>query len=201
MNLKQALTVMPGLIFQLRCRLEPGRAGAERRAPGYAKQAPVALVVLDDCDALYRCLHEHAGCIAEVLGTKPPRSEAWLGRGVKASTTPDVALHHSQALARFILHQLPLLPDAELMRDIEHDILTRAHKAQAKYSETPPPERIDARCGACGKLTIDKHPPRHFGGDETWECSTCHKWHTETEILARRAARERELKAKTRRTA
>lgn len=197
----EALRGMPPLIHHLRMSLEPGRAGTERRAPGYAKQAPLAIITLDHADDLYACLHEHAACVADVLGTKPPKAQCWAGRGIPTSMEPGTVLHHSEALARFLEHQLPMVSDTQLAGDIEVDIIRRYTKISTAHTLTPDPERVDARCKNCSKLNLYKHPPENPGDDETFRCHTCHCWHTETDVMERRAARERELKAKKRKGA
>lgn len=196
MTLTHALRHTPPLIRELRTRLEPGRGGTERRAPGYSRQAPLAIVVMDDADDLYAALHEHAACIADELGTRPPKAACWASRGIPAGMTPDTAHHHARALARFIEHQHPLIPDRGLRDDIEHDLVNRFERVAGRYPLTPDPERIDARCAGCGRLDLYQHPPQNPGDDETYKCHRCHRWATETEIVERRAARERELKAK-----
>lgn len=200
-TLTTALEELPGLIAELRTRLQPGRSGeSERRAPGYAKHAPTSLGPLDTADDLYGALVEHAGAIADTLGTRPPRARAWGGhRGIPTHMNPATVQHQARALARFITHQHPLITDRDLAHEIETDILKRYRRAAGHYPTAPSPERIDARCRNCGRLNIHQHPPEDVGDDETWRCHTCGLWLAERDVIERLAAREREKKHKTRR--
>jgi predicted RNA-binding Zn-ribbon protein involved in translation (DUF1610 family) len=197
-TLTQALADLPDLIVELRSRITPGRGGGEgRRAPGYAQHAPVALGTLDAADDLYGSLVEHAACIADELGTRPPRARAWGGtRGIPAHMDDSTTHHQARALARFITHQLPLVTDTSLAFDIESDIVKRHNKYAARYPRTPATEKIDARCPNCGRLDIHQHPPDAPGDDETWKCASCGLHLQETQVLERREARARELRAK-----
>lgn len=203
MTLTTALHDLPNLIAELRTRLEPG-TGEEtgRRPPGFAKHAPTNLGPLDAADDLFGALVEHAGAIADMLGTKPPRTRVWGGhRGIPAGMDASTAHHQARALARFIEHQHPLLPDRDLAGEIEHDIIQRYRRASGSYPLEPSPERIDARCGNCGRLNLHQHPPVEAGGDQTWRCASCGLWLTERDVIERLAAREREKKHKRKRSA
>lgn len=197
-TLTATLEELPGLIAELRTRLEPGRSGeSERRAPGYAKHAPASLGPLDTADDLYGTLVEHAACIADVLGTRPPRARVWGGsRGIPTHMTAEDVQHQARALARFITHQLPLVQDRDLAADIECDLIRRHQRATNTYPTTPGPEKIDARCRNCGRLNIHQHPPEDVGEDQTWKCHTCGLHLAERDVIERLAAREREKKHK-----
>jgi hypothetical protein len=198
-----ALHELPGLIAELRTRLEPG-TGEEtgRRPPGFAKHAPTNLGPLDAADDLFGSLVEHAGAIADMLGTKPPRTRAWGGhRGIPAHMDASTAQHQAAALARFIEHQHPLIQDRDFAGEIEADIIKRWQKASGRFPLTPSPERIDARCRNCGRLNLHQHPPETAGGDQTWKCHTCGLHLLERDVIERLAAREREKKHKRKKAA
>lgn len=190
------------LIGELRAYTQPvKREGHVRNAPGFKPTIPLAAGPVDDADDLYAALREHTAAVADMLGIRPPRT---IGRthagekGLPAGTTPEDAFAHARTLARFLDHQLHMIRDPHLQDDIQEDIGKRWARVSRKYPPTAAPLPIQARCINCSCLTIEQHSPRSFGDDETYVCSTCGRWHTEKEVLARRAAREREKKAKKR---
>ena len=200
-----AIRRLPDLIAELRTQTMPGAAGdRERRAPGPHRAAAARLAPICDADDAYARLHDHAHAIADILDTRPPRVPVYRNHtrvlGLPANTKPDAARRHARTLARFIAHQLPMVADTELIFDIQNDITHTYGRLDRRYPDQPAPERIDARCGRCHKLTLHQHPPEKPGDDQTYRCAACHKWHTETETIERRAARQRELRARKKRT-
>ena len=201
MNLHEALAIAADIIGELRAYTEPGRAGAqERPTKGFGSRPPLAAGPIDDADHLYSLLREHTTGLAEALGTKPPITSSWTpagnDRGLPANTSPETAYTNAQKLARFIDHQIHHLNDGDYVQAIHHDLINTIETLDAKYPTTGAQEHVQARCLTCKKLTLFKYPARSYKADETYVCGTCHRWHTETEIMERRAARERELKAK-----
>lgn len=201
----EAIRHAADLIGELRAYTTPGRRGdSNRGAPGVTRTAPISLGPVDDADDLYAALREHSGMIASELGTRPPRSigrEHHGEKGLPADTPPEIAFANARTLARYIEHQLPMLRDDQLIEDIKVDIGERWERISPKYPPSAHPEHVQARCVKCGCLTIDRHPPRSYGADETYTCSNCGRWHTEQEVITRRAARERELKSKRKKRA
>ncbi|WP_167197961.1 hypothetical protein [Brevibacterium pigmentatum] len=197
-----ALTEIPGLIGELRGYLEPGRSGTTgRAAPGAKLTAPIQLGPVDDADDLYATLREHAACIADELGTKPPTTIAWAKNrenGLPANTPPETAFAQSRTLARFIEHQLPMVRDNDLTESIQRDIIKRWLKATKKYPAEAPRQHLPVRCIACEVMLVYMHPPRSFGFDETFVCESCGRWHTETEIAEQRLQHRAEQAAKGR---
>lgn len=199
-HLQTALKELPGIIGELRTNLEPGRAGTNvRKAPGAKPTAPLQLSPVDDADDLYAALREHAACIADTLGTKPPTT---IGRhhggekGLPANTPAETAFGQAQVLARYIEHQLHMIDDDDLQDEIASDIISRWKRAASKYPSDAPKQHVPIRCISCEVKLVYKHPPRSFGSDETFVCESCGRWHTETEIAEQRLRHQAELKAK-----
>lgn len=199
-ELHEALTQIPGIIGELRGYLEPGRTGSTgRSAPGAKLIAPIQLSPVDDADDLYATLREHATCIADALGTKPPTTIAWTRQrehGLPANTTPETAYKHARTLTRFIEHQLPMIRDNDLETSISRDITRRWVKASEKYPAQAPRQHLPIRCVTCEMMLVYMHPPRSFGADETFVCDSCGRWHTETEVAEQRVQHQHELVAK-----
>ena len=196
----QAVKHAADLIGELRAYTTPGRRGdTNRGAPGVTRTAPLSLGPVDDADDLYAALREHSAMIATELGTRPPRTigrEHHGEKGLPANTPPETAFTNARTLARYIEHQLPMIRDEDLITMIKLDLGERWERINPKYPPSARPEHVQARCVKCGCLTIDRHPPRSFGADENYTCSNCGRWHTEQEVITRRAARERELKSR-----
>lgn len=198
-----AVKRLPVIIGELRTLVVPGAPGGhERSAPGVHRAAAASLSPVCDADDAYARLYEHVHAIADQLDTRPPRVPVHRSPtrvlGLPAGTKPSAAHRHAKTLCRFIEHQLPMVPDTELIFEIQDDIALTYGRLDRRYPDRPTPERVDARCGRCHRLDLHQHPPENPGDDQTWRCGTCHKWHTETEMLERRAARQRELRAKKR---
>lgn len=195
-----ALKQIPDIIGELRGNLEPGRSGdTGRSAPGTKPNAPLQLSPVDDADDLYAALREHAACIADALGTKPPKTigrEVNGEKGLPANTPPETAYSQAHNLARFIEHQLHMVTDEDLQDEIAGDLIRRWRKASKKYPAQAPKQHVPIRCISCEVMLVYMHPPRSFGFDETFVCDSCGRWHTETEIAEQRLRHRAELKAK-----
>lgn len=201
----QSVKHAPDLIGELRAYTQPvKREGHVRNAPGFSPTIPLAAGPVDDADDLYAALREHTAATADALGIRPPhtigRNHAG-ERGLPAGTTPEAAFANARTLARFLEHQLPMIRDDDLTADIKNDLGERWRNISRKYPPTAAPMPIQARCINCSCLTIEQHSPRSFGDDETYVCSNCGRWHTEREVIERRASREREKKHKRKKEA
>lgn len=201
MNLHDALSIAPDIIGELRAYTHPGRTGTqERPTKGFGSRPPLAAGPIDDSDHLYSLLREHAAGVASAIGTKTPTTTSWApggnDRGLPANTSPETAYSEARKLSHFIDHQIHHLDDEDYTDAIHHDLINTVETLNAKYPTTGEQEHIQARCLTCKKLTLFKYPARSYKADETYVCATCGRWHTEIEITERRAARERELKAK-----
>lgn len=199
-TLHTALTQLPDMIGELRGYLEPGKTGSTgRSAPRTTPSAPIQLSPMDDADDLYAALREHAACIADTLGMKPPTT---VGRyvngekGLPANTPPEIAFNQSLNLTRFIEHHLPMLDDDELRSEIAGDLIRRWGRTDRRYPAQAPKQHMPLRCVSCEVMLVYMHPPRSFGSDETFVCDSCGRWHTEQEIAEQRIKHQRELKAK-----
>ncbi|MFB9776133.1 hypothetical protein [Brevibacterium otitidis] len=202
---RAALKHLPDIVGELRSYIEPGKTPSDRPTRFRGSTPPIAIGPTHDADNTYAALTEHCEAIAEALDTRPPdtgiRRVNDRPQGFPADTPPETAFVKTRTLCRFIAHQLHMVKDDFMIREIEADIVRSYRTLTAKYPPEALPERLQARCGNCRRLTVFKHPPRSFGTDETFICKTCGKWHSEIEIMERRASRERELKAKKKRTA
>lgn len=198
----QALHELPHLIAELRAHREPGKTGEQGRRTIKATNtsAPARLATICDADDAYARLHEHAQAIADMLATTAPKVPIYRNPqrdlGLPSNIGAIEAARHAHTLAKFIHHQLPQTRDDDIIHDIQADITTTWQRLTRRYPHEAPPEHVDARCAACHRLTIHKHPPHEPQADETYICAACGKWHTEHELLERIAARQRELKAR-----
>ena len=201
-DLNAALNQIPDIIGELRGKLEPGRdRSTGRSAPGAKPTTPIQLDPVDDADELYIALREHSACIADMLGSKPPRTigrEVNGEKGLPANTPPETAFAQARMLARYIEHQRPMVMDEELVTDIRRDIIRRWRRAANKYPAQAPKQHIPVRCASCEVMLVYMHPPRSFGADETYVCDSCGRWHTEQEIAVQKLRHNAEVKAKGR---
>lgn len=193
-QLDRILTDLPHLAAHLRETITPGRTGTERQAPGYHATAPAVISRIDTADHLYQTISEASGEISGYTGTQPPNCPPTIPAGSNPGFVALITRRHCE----HIRTHLPQV-DETVAGDIEHTITRAYETASATAPTTPDPERINARCAYCNKLALHKHPPKTYGGPETWKCHACHAPHTETKALERRATRERELKDRKKR--
>lgn len=199
---RRALDDAPDIIGELRGIITPGSVpsdGARRHAT--LRRLPLNAAPVDDADDLYAALVEHAEATADLAHTKPPSRIQWAREGLPAGTPPEAAYRATLAITRWLEPHLHLIDDEDIRRDIMSDIITRVDKLNARYPVSARPEHVDARCGNCRRLTVYRHPPRSFRADEPHVCDQCGKHHTEQEIVALMASRQREQAFKKRRRA
>lgn len=201
-DFRYAMAIAPDIIGELRAYTAGHRTGEQTRsAPGHKPTAPLNTRPVDDADAVYALIREHTHGLAAALGINPPRTLTWAtptgdDRGLPAGTPPEQAFAETKKLCTFLTHQLENLRDDDLATAIVDDLTGAVFRLDNRYPVDAPDVHVKARCGACETLAIYRRPPRSFGADETYMCTSCGKHHTETEITELMLARQKELKAR-----
>lgn len=197
MDYPEALKQAPSMVGELRRRIMPDKGEKpEISAPAQMPSAPLSIHAMADCDSLYSLLYRHAENVADMLRSKMPTVPIvgdWEPVGLPAGTTPEAAYDHAFKLARYLEHQTHMVP-IEWERKISREIVKCMDRLSERYPTHEPPERLNARCRECERLTLDRYAPKRYRGDERFKCQSCGLHHAADEVAVQLKKREDEIK-------
>lgn len=197
MDYPEALKQAPSMVAELRRRIMPEKGEKpEISAPAQKPSAPLSIHVMSDCDSIYSLLYRHAENVADLLGSKHPSVPIvgdWEPVGLPAGTTPEDAYGHALKLSRYLEHQTHMVP-IEWERKISREIVKVMDRLTERYPAHEPPERLNAQCRECERLTLYRYLPKRYGADERFKCQSCGLHHTAEEVAVQQLKRQDEIK-------
>lgn len=197
MDYPEALKQAPSMVAELRRQIMPDKGEKpEISAPAQKPSAPLSIHAMADCDSIYSLLYRHAENVADLLQSKMPTVPivgGWEPIGLPAGTTPEDAYDHARKLSRYLEHQTHMVP-VDWERKISREIVKVMGRLTERYPEHEPPERINARCRECERLTLYRYPPKRYGADERFKCQSCGLHHLNEEVAVQQLKRENEIK-------
>lgn len=197
MHYDEALKQAPAMVAELRKRLIPEKGEKpEISAPSTKPNAPFSIHVMSDCDSIYSLLYRHAENVADLLRSTMPTVPIvgdWEPIGLPAGTAPEKAYDHARKLALYLEHQTHMVP-VEWQAKIQREIVKCMDRLNTRYPSHEPPERLNARCRECERLTLERFAPSQYLADERYKCHSCGLHHSSEEVAVQELKRQDEIK-------